>query len=120
VDPEDTGLAYCSSIPTSLDLAIKMGCSNVYLLGVDQYMLEDGKSHFWQLWDKEKQPYRIDRRIASYEEQQDTFNYNNLAYPALKKFADNEGVKVYNCSINSNVEVFAKITYFKMLHQITS
>lgn len=114
INPDDTGLAYCSSVPSAIDLSIQMGCKYIFVLGVDQYMIGD-KSHYWQYWPKNKWPTRIDGVMATHNQQKDVFKYNDVAYPALKKFAENKNVKIYNCNPQSKVEVFDKITFDEAL-----
>ena len=114
INPNDTGLAYCSSIPSSLDLALQMGCKKIFLLGVDHYQ-KDNCSHFWQLWDKPK-PKRIDgKRVSPWNNQMWTFGYNDRAYGALKGFADHLGAEVYNCNPLSRVKAFPKISFEEAL-----
>jgi len=117
INPEDEGLAYCSSVPSAIDLCLQMGCKTIYLLGVDQYKIGN-KTHFWQFWDRKKQPKRIDGKIASFEEQTKAFVYNNLTYPALKKFAEHVNARIYNCNIDSTVNDFNKITFIKALSML--
>jgi len=109
VRPNDMGLAYCSSVPSSLDLAIQAGCSRVYLLGVDQYA-QNGKSHYWQFWPRERQPKRgLSSQPNSMDNQQYAFGYNNKAYPALLDFAMHRNCLVYNCNPISRVDCFEKV-----------
>lgn len=109
VNEEDDGLSYCSSIPSSLDLVIQtLGCKKIFLIGVDGYMV-GSRSHFWQYWEKKKQPTRIDRTMATHRQMKEAFVYNDLAFPALQKFADSKGVEIFNCNPKSKVEVFTKI-----------
>lgn len=114
VNESDDGLAYCSSVPTSIDLALQMGCNRVFLLGVDQYNLM-GRSHFWQFLPENEQPKPIFMRLASHEQQAAAFRYNGLAYGALRGYADSLGAKIYNCNPLSNVDTFDKITYDEAL-----
>ena len=118
VDPDDEGLCYCSSVPTAVDLCLQMGCKRIFLLGVDQYMFMD-KSHFWQFMNIKNQPKRCDGGMATTRQQRETFKYNNLAYPALRKFADHIGSTIYNCNIKSNVgDAFNMITYKEALEMV--
>ncbi len=48
INPKDEGLCYCSSVPSSIDLALQMGCKKIFLFGVDQNDSK-GYHHFWQL-----------------------------------------------------------------------
>jgi hypothetical protein len=108
ISPEDDGLAYCSSVPTSIDLCIQMGCKKIVLFGVDQYMT-DGKSHFWQFWPEAQQPKPTGMKLATRSAQRYAFHFNNIAYPALDKFAKIRGVSIYNGNPKSQVVVFDKI-----------
>tara|TARA_Y100000310_G_scaffold283671_1_gene305826 strand:- start:136 stop:888 length:753 start_codon:yes stop_codon:yes gene_type:complete len=115
INPDDQGLAYCSSVPTSIDLAIQMGCKNIYLLGVDQEFVQ-GKSHYWQFFPRDNQPTRIDRVMATLEQQNDVFqNYNPLAFDALQKFANVKNVKILNVNPNSKVDSFEKVKMEEIL-----
>ena len=109
INPEDEGLCYCSSVPSAVDLCLQMGCKRVFVLGVDHSVLK-GKTHFWQFFDTKDRPFRFDRGMATLGEQNNAFRYNDLAYPALRGFADRLGAKVYNCNPNSRaIDVFDKI-----------
>lgn len=110
IEDDDLGLCYCSSVPSGIDLAIKMGCKKVFLLGVDQYFIGP-KSHYWQMWAPLKQPRRLDRKMATQSQQEWTFDYNNRAYKALSSLADRKGVQIFNCNPQSKVESFRKIKY---------
>ena len=109
-NPDHKGLAYCSSVPTAIDLCIQMGIKRIFLLGVD-HKQRKGHSHFWQFLARHKQPFRFDGGMAKWGEQTRAFDFNNIAYPALKQLADIKGVEVFNCSPESSVEVFKKITF---------
>lgn len=110
VNSDDRGLAYCSSVPSSLDFAIQAGCKRIFLFGIDQYM-QDGKSHYWQYWPQNMQPKRGRwSRPNSEKDQRIAFEYNIKAYKALKDFADYKGVKVFNCNPRSEVDVFDRIS----------
>ena len=117
IDPDRDGLAYCSSVPTSIDLCIStLGIKRIFLCGVDQYMVGE-RSHFWQFFEKNNQPTRIDRVMATHSQQMEVFEqYNNIAYPALKEHADNKGVEIYNCNSRSSVNVFEKISFDEALN----
>lgn len=112
--PEDTincghiGLAYCSSIPSSIDLAIQMGCKKIFLLGVDQDDY-NGRHHFWQFMDK--QPIAKPPAQGPWQQQKKVFDLNIEAYEALKCFAECKNIKIYNCNPESKVEVFEKIKF---------
>jgi len=105
-------LCYESSIPTAIDLAMLMGCAEIYVLGMDHKMLH-GKSHFWQFWPKEKWPQRSDKGKNFNPEQPHQmrkFQENKKVYIDLNEMAERVGSKVYNCSKMSVVTAFPKIT----------
>jgi len=108
IQPEDMGLAYCSSIPTSIDLAIQMGCKQIFLLGVDQNSHE-GKHHFWQFMSKDKQPVCNPNVQDSWGRQRKVFDITLQAFKALNGFAFYKNVNIYNCSDISTVDIFNKI-----------
>lgn len=111
INPDDIGLAYCSSIPSSIDLAIQMGCKQIFLLGVDQNDYE-GKHHFWQFMEKDKQPICNPNVQDSWKRQQEVFDINMKALSALKGFAEYKKVKIYNCSHLSNVHIFEQVELY--------
>lgn len=108
INLNDVGLAYCSSIPSSIDLAIQMGCKQIFLLGVDQNDYE-GKHHFWQFMDKDKQPVCNPNVQDSWERQREIFDISNKALEALKGFAKHKKVEIYNCSHLSNINMFKQV-----------
>lgn len=113
LDPTDPGLCSVSSVPTGVDFAILMGCKQIYLLGVDHKMVH-GNSHFWQFWDKSKWPQRKDKGKFFKPEknhQLKVFDQNVRVFKALKKYATPKGVRIYNCSSRSAIDVFKKIPF---------
>jgi len=117
IDPDDDGLCYCSSVPTSIDLAIYMGCKNIFILGVDQYS-KSGKRYFWQLDDKIENPFMIFKNkisekgwLPNLRQQQWTYGYDKQAYEALEKYSKIKDVKIYNCNMMSRVNAFEKIKF---------
>lgn len=98
---EDKGLCYVSSVPSALDFSLRLGCSKIYLVGVD-HKIQKGNSHFWQLWPKEKWPKRIDKKIRHHKphqaQQLQMFKQNVPVFKALKDLSLLLGSEVYNCS----------------------
>lgn len=115
VNSKDKGLAYCSSVPSALDLAIQMGCKRVFLLGVDHYM-DGAKSHFWQYWTNSKWPKGP---LAAQGQQMSSFQFNLRSFKALKGYAEKKRVKIYNCSRLSRVKYFKKITFEDALEKVS-
>lgn len=116
VEENDNGLCYCSSVPSGIDLAMKMGCSEIVLLGVDQYMIGN-KSHFWQFYPICDQPKKEDGHIATFSQQKWTFSYNDRAYYAISELAKSKNIKIYNANLKSRVNVFEKkdLSFFENL-----
>jgi hypothetical protein len=112
INPGHIGLAYCSSVPSSIDLAIQMGCKKIFLLGVDQNAPR-GKHHFWQYMDK--QPVAKPPAQGPWEHQKKVFDFNNKAYDALSAFAKAKGVDIYNISWVSAARHWSKVKNFKRI-----
>jgi hypothetical protein len=111
INPEDRGLSYCSSVPSAIDLAIQMGCRNIFVLGLDHNKCGD-KTHYWQLlWDEKDWPTQRQPAQQSYEGQKKVFEISLLAYEALYKFAKEKDVHIYNCYPLSEVDVFPKVNF---------
>lgn len=98
------GLVPVSSVPSAIDLAIQMGCKRVYLVGVDHYFVAD-KSHFWQLWPKDKQPTTV-QHFAPKPMQRKIFGDNMAFYELINGFAMHSGAKVHNLNHRSKVLAF--------------
>lgn len=104
----DDGLCFTSSVPTAIDFALRLGCKQVYLLGVDQRMIH-GNSHFWQLWSKEKWPRRSDKKKHFRPEQKHqirVFEHNERVFLALHQLAVRQGAEIHNCSNISRLKEF--------------
>lgn len=115
----DPGLCSVSSVPTSIDFALLLGCSEIYLLGVDQRMIQ-GNSHFWQFWNKKKWPQRKDKGRFFHPEQTHqlrVFDDNVRVFKSLQEYALSQGSKIFNCSSRSVLEVFPKITLEEALSE---
>lgn len=113
----DRGLCFGSSVPTAIDFAIMMGCSKVYLLGVDHKFVH-GNSHFWQFWDRKKWPKRLDS-ASNYrpdqKHQQEVFLRNIDVFLALNRYASDNGCVIKNCSSISTIDVFEKTSLLEAL-----
>jgi len=110
IDFKEQRLCYCSSVPSAVDLAIQCSCKNIFLLGVDHNTIE-GKDHFWQFFPKNHQPKAHPPAQGPFSQQKTVFPTNVLAYKALEKFAEFKKIKIYNCNINSDIDVFKKIEF---------
>ena len=97
---------------SATDLAIVLGCSEIYLLGVDHRMLH-GKSHFWQSWDKNDRPVRDGKGrdfMPCQRQQGRVFKSNMNAFKVVDKWAKINGAKIYNCSTVSKLETFPMVS----------
>jgi len=97
INPDDIGLAYCSSAPSAIDLGIQMGCKNIYLLGLD-HEKRDGKIYYWEYLQQSRHPRQFRPGKPPWKIQKDMYRVNALAYEALDKFAEQKGCMIYNCS----------------------
>lgn len=115
VNPDDIGLAYCSSIPSALDLAIQMGFKKIFILGLDHTDLE-GKQHYWEFWEKRFHPKASSPAQGSWEQRKGVFDINMKAFKALKKFADEKDIGVYNLNcVNKKGQYITKVRTFKRI-----
>jgi hypothetical protein len=113
----DGGLCFVSSVPTAIDLALLMGCKQIYLLGVDHRMVH-GNSHFWQFWPKNKWPQRSDKTRNFRPEQSHQiakFEENLQVFESLKELAARKGSEIHNCSSRTTIDVFEFMTLEKAL-----
>lgn len=116
VNPEDKGLCYCSSVVSALDLSLQMGSKKIFLLGVDQCLDKETKyHHYWQYFCHKNRPIQVTRAQGSWGQQEKVFKYNNMAYKALKGFSEYKKAEIYNCNLESEVDVFKKISLEDML-----
>lgn len=108
VEPNDTGLCYCSSVPSAMDLAIQMGCKNIFILGVDQYA-KGNLRYFWEYWDKNDRPV-FKRSMHPISHQSKIWTMDQAVYANLNEFAKIKNAHIYNCSKHSKVKTFDKIS----------
>ena len=111
VNYEENKMCYASSCVSALDLAVQMSCKNIFLFGVDHCRDSSNRHHYWQLlYDRENWPTANANIYDSWEKQEKVFEYNNMAYKALSKFAKYKNENVYNCSDVSKVTVFDRMS----------
>ncbi|MFW6172979.1 MAG: hypothetical protein ACOC5T_04480 [Elusimicrobiota bacterium] len=116
-DVEENKLIGCSSVPSSLDMAIQLGCKLIFLLGVDHYF-QKGKRYFWEYWEKDKRPVYKKPHMHPERHQKRIFKQNNEAYGVLKKVAHTLNIGVFNCNLKSHVNIFDKIDIEDALNYI--
>ena len=83
-----------------LQIAVYMGFKNIYLLGVDFSFGEDGKgTHFCK-------DYINDELIKENIHNKEKVRH---AYIAAKKYADSNGIKIFNATRGGYLEVFERV-----------
>ena len=93
----------------AIQLALYMGFTEIYLLGIDHsYSIvrdADGKIHE----DKTVKDYFDDRR---YTDRTD-FSYNNVthAYEVAREYCDNHRIKIFNATRGGKLEVFERVDF---------
>lgn len=112
IDEKEHRLAYCSSVPTAIDLAIQMGCKRVFLLGVDHKEV-NGRKYFWEFMDSSKRPKAKKPAQEPWEQRKELFETNKVAFKALRNFAEKKSVSIMNCEcgVDSYVNEFVKIKW---------
>lgn len=118
----DDGLLYNSSVPTAVDLAIKLGFKRIILLGIDHKCYE-GATHFWELMPFEKQPKEKvnskgskmlippNRIRQPLEIQKNVWSMNIEVFKSLKKHAESKGIEILNVQECDSDLPFAKISF---------
>jgi len=102
-----------SSIVSSVDFAILLGCSSIYLVGVDHKM-KDGNSHFWQFLPQKDRPTRKNKPSnfrPNLRQQSRVFDSNIRSFKVLKMYGKKKGVRIMNCSSRTAIDVFKKIPF---------
>jgi hypothetical protein len=112
INPKSEGLIAGSSILSATDLALLMGCKQVFLVGVDHRNI-NGNSHFWQLWPKKERPLREGKPgnyMPCQRQQGRVFKSNHRNFEILDRYAKSVDAKIYNCSNVSEVKTFEHIS----------
>ena len=115
---------HCSQFGTvtanSIELAIYMGFSEIYLLGVNHsYSVTMGKDGKTNRDESVKSNY-----FAGIENTQGHAGLpvmftdaSNNAYVLLKKYADGKGIKIFNATRGGKLEVFERVDFDKLMEQ---
>lgn len=116
IDFKENGLMYCNSTNAAIDFAIQYSnkIKKIFICGLDHDTI-DGKHHFWQFFEKYKQPRQLKPAQGPFSQQQMVFPIHLESYKMLKKFAEHKGIKIFNCNPKSKVNVFEKIKFEEML-----
>lgn len=96
----------CSITYVCLQLAVYMGFTDIYLLGVDATRLKkqhDSSSHFCKEY--------VDKSTTSLM----VFNEEpRLAYKAAKEYTEQRGINIYNATRGGELEVFTRVDFDKL------
>lgn len=93
-----------------LQLAVTMGFSEIYLIGVDNnFALNKGFDGVVKNGGKASHFYKDDRQISA--------NIEGMtnAYIAAKKYCDEHGIRIYNATRGGKLEVYDRIEFDKIL-----
>lgn len=81
-----------------IQLAVYMGFSEIYLLGVDcNYVMGSKNNHFVMEEKEDNKDHRVDSMIK--------------AYKYAKSYADTHGIKIYNATRGGMLEVFERVDF---------
>lgn len=100
----------------AIEFAVHMGFSEMYLLGVD--------NNYAIKLDEKGKVYKEKSMRTSYFEgvKGEEFvaqpvDYMNRSYMAAKKFAEENGVKIYNATRGGKLEVFERVDFDELMNQ---
>ncbi|MCD6434901.1 MAG: hypothetical protein J7L15_00710 [Clostridiales bacterium] len=114
IKEDENKLVSCSSVPTSLDLAMQMGCKKIFILGLDHNNYE-GKDHFWKFYPKHIWPKANPPAQGPWKQQQSIFSNNIKAYKALKEYAEERYIQIYNLNYMINGQYITKVDIFNKI-----
>ena len=99
-----------------IQMAVQMGFTEIYLLGVDMEYQSAIKSDGTIVFDHVEKDHFVDDR--SYSEA--SFSYLPLidiikaAYTSAKKYADTHNIKIYNASRGGKLDIFERVDFDKL------
>jgi hypothetical protein len=102
-------LTGASSVPSAIDLALQMGCSKIFILGLDQYFVGD-KTHFFDYLPSNQKPIFALGKLPEHVIKS-CYDLNNKVFSYLQDFAEKINVQIYNCNRISHVSAFKKIDF---------
>lgn len=107
INEGDDGLLYNSSIPSAIDLSVKLGFKNIFLFGID-HVLHGGKTHFWQYLPIHSQPKESinnngkslllspKRIMQPIPLQQNVWNMNIDVFASIDQYAHKNNASIVN------------------------
>lgn len=99
--------AYHSGTITNIciQLAVYLGFSKIYLLGVD-FSHENGKAyHFHDTLQEREAAYGQEEMVEI------VYRYSLKEYQTSRRYADNHGIKIYNATRGGKLEVFERVDF---------
>jgi hypothetical protein len=95
--------------------AVNMGCSPIYLIGYDHDFLANRgiAQHFYQgaiIKDHWSNTLRLDQFSSYYAEMKSVMRLWDDYY-FIKKLADSRGIKIYNATENSYLDIFDRVNF---------
>lgn len=87
-----------------LQLAAYMGFKKIYLLGTDCNYIQGSENNYFVSGHKDFFNHEVDKTV--------------LAYRAAKRYADEHGIKIYNVTRGGKLEVFERIDFDSLFHDI--
>lgn len=105
IEPDGGGLCAVSSVPTAVDLALHMGCKEIYVLGQDHQRMGN-INYFWQYWSRSQWP-RFNGQIGYIPDkisQNTVYGQNVPIFEELRRYAESLDAKLYNCSRHSKLK----------------
>ena len=91
---------------SALMIALYMGCKEIYLLGCETDMLHHDKGRYAHFYSQDES-----RCEFCYGEILE-FTYNNwIAFKEIKRYAEVHGVKIYNATPHSKLDIFERVSY---------
>lgn len=119
----------CRSIPSvmsvsqmCIELAIYMGCSPIYLLGLDHDWLSHrgNDKHFYNgpVGLEKHEKYNPDLSNASYRYQMESQLKLWIGYENLQKYGQSTGKEIINATDGGFLDVFSRVDYSDILKQL--
>lgn len=104
----------CNVTYVCLQVAVYLGCKEIFLLGVDFYNLlnkANRKSHFIDGYNDDDK--KIDSQLVLENIYTDEIVEKNQirGYKKTKEFCDSKGIKVYNATRGGRLEVFPRVDF---------
>lgn len=96
-----------------MQLAISMGIKNIYLIGMDfNYIIPKSQSNSTTLFhDNENNHFHKNYRKKGDKWGMPNYQAQEVAYKSAKKFSEKNGIKIFNASRKTKLDVFEKINF---------